>query len=90
MLAVPAVAVAKVMPRDEQIAHHKAELFRLFAEQVPDGAKLSGFTLMLDTSGADISILSAQDEQARHLRGHDGRWSKTMHKGRSSALVGEA
>jgi hypothetical protein len=45
---------------------------------------------MVDTSHADISILSAQDEQARYLRGHDGRWSKTMHKGRSSALVGEA
>ena len=61
-----------------------------FAEQVPGGTKLIGFTLMVDTSHADISILSAQDEQARYLRGHDGRWSKTMHKGRSSALVGEA
>ena len=89
LLASPAVAVAKVMTRDEQISHHKQELFRLFAEQVPDDAKLTGFTLMLDTSGADFNILTAEDEQARYLRHHDGRWTRSVHKDKARALVGE-
>lgn len=88
VLAVPAVAVANVITLDEQIAHHKAELFRLFAEQVPDGTKLSGFTLMVDTSGVDFSILTARDEQARYLRDHDGNWTRTIiRKDQARALV---
>lgn len=91
LAAVPAVAAAaKAMTRDEQIAHHKAELFRLFSEQVPDGTELTGVTIMLEKNGSDFNILSARDEQAFYTCGHDGRWSKSLRKDKARALVGGA
>ncbi|RWR08519.1 hypothetical protein [Paenirhodobacter populi] len=91
LTAVPAVAVAaKVMTRDEQIAHHKAELFRLFSTQVPDGTELTGVTIMLERNGLDFNVLSARDEQAFYICGHDGGWSKTLRKDKARTLVGEA
>ncbi|SOB98820.1 hypothetical protein SAMN05877809_102340 [Rhodobacter sp. JA431] len=45
-LALASPAIAQTMTREEQIEHHKAELFRLYAETVPEGTVLR--SLMMD------------------------------------------
>lgn len=74
--AACAMQVEAAPTRAEQIAHHRAELFRLFAEEVPEGAELTGLTAIIDRSGMDFEILSARDEVSTYVRDHSGAWSR--------------
>lgn len=57
--AVAAETVAPMSP-EEQIAYHKAELFRLLAESVPEGTELDSLNIALKRGGRGFAVMQAR------------------------------
>lgn len=94
-LLVGAEAVAAVqLSRDEQIAHHKAELFRLLGETVPEGAVLTSAMVHI-ALGRNFDILQAKPAGSRsgyplYQGDHAGGWDYIETSGGPRRRIGGA